>query len=110
MSGTEAFLVLGIVALPLGLRGSIRLTRRYRDVRGQLDSRERLILLTFVVLAWAALAIGIYLVVLAGRRVLDMAPLEWTPVVTLVIAAGILYLPAVLDFVIERVARVPWRP
>lgn len=109
MSEGAAFVVLGAVAFALGLRGSIRLSRRYRDVSGELVQRERLILGSFVVVAWVITFAAGYFDLLSGRRILGFAPFEWTPVASIVIASIILFIPAGLDYVVGRVARVPWR-
>ncbi len=107
--GTYLFIVLGVAAFVLGLRGSIRLTRRYRDVTGELIPRERAILGAFVVVAWLITGAAGYFDLLSGRRILGYAAFDWTPIASIIIASLILFIPAGLDYVVGRVARVPWR-
>jgi len=109
MNEGHLFVIFGGVAFFLGLRGSVRLTRRYIDVDEHLVPRERLILLSFVVVAWLITGAAGYFDLLSARRVLGYAPFEWTPILSIVIASLILFIPAGLDWVIGRVARVPWR-
>jgi hypothetical protein len=108
-SGTTAFVVLGSVAFIFGLRGSIRLTRRYVDVSVRLVQRERAILGSFVVVAWLITIGAGFFDAVAARRLLGFTALDWTPVASIVIASLILFIPAGLDYVVDRVARVPWR-
>ena len=101
------FVVVGIAAFLFGLRASVRLTRRYMHVSELLLPRERLILGAFVVVAWV-ITVGAGVVdFLTARRLLGYDSLDWAPVVVLVTASVILFIPVGLDLVVSRVARVP---
>lgn len=108
MSG--AFVVAAAIAFVLGLRGSVRLSRRYHDVSALLVPRERLILGSFVAVAWVITLAGGWFVATSARRLLGFEPLDWTPLASLLVASVVLFIPAGLDFIVDRVARVPWRP
>ena len=97
----------GIVAI-LGLRGSWRLSARYRFVHGQLDYREGLILLAIVVVSWTITVAALYFGFLSVRRLLGYEPLPELVPVSVVIATGVLLVPAFLDYVVTRVSRVDW--
>jgi len=97
----------GIVAI-LGVRGSWRLTSRYMFVNSQLDDRETLILRAVVIVAWTITIAALYFGFLAVRRLLGYEPLPELVPVSAVIAIGVLLIPAFLDYIVERVARVPW--
>lgn len=102
------FVVLGAAAFLLGLRGSIRLTRRYRAVTGHLLPRERLILGSLAIVAWVITIAAGWFDGLSILR-LDGAELpRWTPFVSVVVASVVLFIPVGLDYVVNRVARVPW--
>lgn len=101
-------LVFAIVAV-LGVRGSWRLTRRYRDVRLELIERERWILLALVVVAWSITLAALYFGGLTVRSLLGFPRLPQLAPVSVLIATGILLIPAFLDWVVDHVARVPWR-
>ena len=100
--------VFAVVAI-LGVRGSVRLTARYRAVRDQLDAREAWILRAFVIVAWVITVAALYYGFLASRRLLGFAPLEGLVPISVVVATVVLLIPAFLDYVVDRVARVPWR-
>lgn len=108
---TEPWLyaVLFVVAAVFGLRGSIRLTRRYRAVRDRLDQRERLVLLAFVIVAWLITCAAFWFGSLSVRTVLGYERIVWIAPFSALIATGVLLVPAFLDAVVERVARVPWK-
>lgn len=99
---------MSVVAFALGLRGSVRLTRRYRAVRPLLAKHEREILLAFVVVAWLITSGAGYFGYLSARRLLGFGPLDWTPIVSVLLASAVLLIPAFLDHIVSRVARVPW--
>lgn len=101
-------ILLGITTV-LGLRGSIRLTRRYLGVRGELVDRERWILLAFVIVSWAVTVAAMWFGWLTVRRLLGFAPVPETAAIGALIATVVMLIPAFLDWVVERVARVPWR-
>lgn len=104
-----AFVFVLLVASVLGVRASYRLTRRYRGVRELLDERERTVLGTFVVVAWMITFVALVLGLLAARRLFGFEAVPWGSTVTLLLASFVLLIPAGLDYVVERVSRVPWR-
>lgn len=99
--------VFGIVAI-LGLRGSIRLTARYRAVADELDEREQWVLGSFAVVAWTITVVAGYFGVLAVRRLLGFEAIGGLTIVSAVLATVVLLVPAFLDYVVDRVTRVPW--
>lgn len=107
MSDLWVFIAFGVVALVLGIRGSVRLTTRYRDVAAVLVPRERLLLLALVVVAWTITIAAAYFMWLGVRRLAGEPPFEWSPLTSTLVASVILFIPAFLDYVVERVARVP---
>lgn len=109
MNEASVFVLVGAVAFISGLRGSIRLHRRYIDVRKQLLNRERLLLASIVIVCWLITVTGGLLVVLTGRRLMGFTPFEWGATVTLLFAVAILFIPAFFDYIVARVARVPWK-
>ena len=109
MDSSVAFVIAASVALILGLRGSVRLSRRYASVSAVLDGRERTVLGSIAVTAWIITLAAGYFVVVSARALLGFERLPWTPFVSILIAAIVLFIPVGLDYVVERVARVPWR-
>jgi len=77
-------------------------------VNSQLDDRETLILRAVVIVAWTITIAALYFGFLAVRRLLGYEPLPELVPVSAVIAIGVLLIPAFLDYIVERVARVPW--
>lgn len=96
-----------IIAAAAGVRSSVHLTRRYRAVRGQLDARDGLLLLAFVLVAWTLTAASLWWGFVSIRRIVGFEALDWTPFVSVVIAAVVLLIPAYLDAIVSRVAKVP---
>ena len=107
--GARWFLAVTAIAFILGLRGSIRLHRRYRDVAEQLIPRERLLLASIVGVSFTITVAAGYFALVSARRLLGYEAIEWTPIVSLIVATAILFIPAALDYVVGLVARVPWR-
>jgi len=97
----------GIVAI-LGLRGSWRLAARYASVRSQLDDRETWILRAIVIVSWVITLAALYYGLLAVRRLLGFESLPELVPVSVIVAIAVLLIPAFLDYIVERVARVPW--
>lgn len=95
-----------LIGLALGLRGSIRLTSRLRSAWPVMDWRERLLLTAIVVVVWTVTAFALYIGFMSLRRALGYAPLDWAPIVGAIFAGAVLYIPAFLDLVVDRVARV----
>lgn len=108
MSNGQAFVVVAVIAFILGLRGSVRLTKRYASVSPLLDGRERTILGSIAVTAWIITLAAGYFAAMSARRLMGFDPVEWAPVAGILIASVVLFIPAGLDHVVERVARVPW--
>lgn len=102
------FTVVLAIAAILGVRATYRLTRRYRAVRERLTIREREILGAFVGVSWVITLVALYFGFIAARRVLGLEALAWTPTVSLLLSSIVLLLPAALDYIVDRVARVPW--
>lgn len=109
MTNERWFLIVTIIGFVLGLRGSIRLSRRYHDVAPELIRRERLLLASIVGVAWIITFAAAWFAFFSARRLLGFAAIDWTPVGSLVIATFVLYIPAGLDYVVGLVARVPWK-
>lgn len=103
------FAVLFVIAAIFGLRGSIRLTRRYLDVRDQLDWRESAILLLLAGVAWSITVAASFYGFLAVRTVLGLPRIEGIAPLSATIAIMVLFLPTLIDAVVDRVARVPWK-
>lgn len=110
MRDTEpwVYVVLFAVVVILGVRGSVRLTRRFVAVHDRLDDRETWVLGSYVIVAWAITAAAIYFGGLSVRRLLGYEPIDSLQFVSAVVAAVVLLIPAFLDYVVDRVARVPW--
>lgn len=108
MTSAHAFAVVALIAFVLGLRGSVRLSRRYRAVSPLLLQHEREILLAFVVVAWLVTVAAGFFGLIAARRLVGFAPLDWAPVAQVLLASAVLLIPAFLDHIVSRVARVPW--
>ena len=109
MTDGWVFVVPFIVAAVLGLRGSIRLTLRFRDVRTRLDAHEALILFAIVVVAWVVTVAAFYFGGLAVRRLLGFDTIPELVPVSALISIVVLFIPTLLDAVVDRVARVPWK-
>lgn len=111
MSEQAFYLVLFAVTAILGYRGSFRLTRRFRLAAGGSTDRmtynERLLLGSIVVVAWVVTIAATYLGVLSIRRVLGFESVAFLAPVSILVAMGVLLIPAGLDLVIERIARLP---
>lgn len=103
------YVVLFAIVAILGIRGSWRLTARYHDVRDQLDERERGVLLSFVVVSWVITGAALYFGAVATWRILGYEPFAGMSVVSAIVATVVLLIPAFLDYVVDRVARVPWK-
>lgn len=109
MNDAWVFIILGACAFLLGLRGSVRLTGRYKDVQSELIPRERLLLASLVGVSWLITLAGGYFLALSIRRSLGYPPFEWTPFTSILVASAVLFIPAGLDYVVSRIARVPWK-
>lgn len=101
--------VLFAIAAVFGLRGSIRLTQRYHDVREQLEWREGWILLLLALVSWTITLAAGYYGFLSVRTVLGFPRIEGIAPVSAIIAIAVLFLPTLIDAVVDRVARVPWK-
>lgn len=103
------YAVMFIIAAVFGLRGSLRVTRRYFGVRAALEWQEELVLGLLAAICWTiTVAAGFYgflsVRTLAGfPRIPELAP------ISAVLAIAILFLPTLIDSVVDRVARIPWQ-
>lgn len=107
MSEGAYYVILLAIASVFGLRGSWRLTQRFRAVafgEGRLTPSERLLLGTLVAIAWFLTTVAVYLGVLSVRRLLGMEPLGFTAPITAVLAMMILLIPAAIDVVVTHIA------
>lgn len=96
------------IAFVLGLRASVRMTLRYWAVADETEWRERLVLLLLMNIAWVITATAGYFGFLSMRTLLGYEPIDELRPVTVVLATLVLLTPAVIDFVVARVARVEW--
>lgn len=96
------------IAFVLGVRASVRMTLRYWAVADELDWRERLVLLLLMNIAWVITIMAGYVGFLSVRTLLGYEPINELRPVTVVLSTLVLLLPAVIDFVVARVARVEW--
>lgn len=104
MTGQDLFTFGVLVALVLGIRSSLRLTRRYVAARVMLAGRERAVLRAFVIVAWSITAAAAYFALVALRRIIGADPIAWSPTTSAVVASLILFLPVFLDVTVDRVA------
>lgn len=84
-----------------GLRSTIRLWRLWRRDE---ETRRSLILAAF---AWIALVItsaAAFFGALAVRRALGFQPFPWSPLVSVVVASIVLFIPIALDWLVDRIA------
>lgn len=107
MTLTAAFLFAVALAALLGLRASLRLTRRYTAVRDRLVGRERSVLRAFVVVSWTITLAALFFGGTALRRIFGFDPLDWAPPISVAIATAVLFVPVFLDATVERIARSP---
>ena len=98
-----ALLVFGL-GLVLGVRGSVRLSVRLRRIWPEQDWQERLLLAAFVVTAWVIVVFALYVVAASIARLAGFVP---PPFIGLVLAAAVLFIPAFLDMVVDRIAKSP---
>lgn len=103
------FAVLFCIAAILGLRGSIRLTQRYIDVVDKLQEREALILIAIVITSWIITGAAGWFGTVNVVRLLGLDFGGEVVVLSAVIATLVLFIPAFLDAMVDRVARVPWK-
>jgi hypothetical protein len=104
------FIGLGSVAFLFGVRGSVRLTRRYLDVKTLLVGRERMLLGSLVLVAWIITTAAGYFDVISIVRLLGYTLPPGMPIVSILVASVVLFIPSGLDYVVNRVASVPWQP
>lgn len=90
-----------------GVRGSLRLTRRYRKAseNGAMTDSERLLLGSLVVTAWIVTIAALYLGFLSVRRMLGYDALPALAPVSFLISVAVLVIPTGLDFVIDKIAK-----
>jgi len=92
------------LGLVLGLRGSVRLSRRLRNVWPGQAWQGRLLLGAFVITAWVVVAFALYVVVASIAR---LAGFGLPTFVGFVLAAAVLFIPVFLDIVVDRIAKSP---
>lgn len=111
MNDTASYIGIGIllIGLVFGLRGSRRLTRRYRAARPLVSGQDALLLVGIVTVAWGIVIFAVYIGILSVRRLLGFEPLDWTPPLTAAFATIALFIPTFLDAVVSRVARTARR-
>lgn len=100
MTGLASILVLGL-AFAGGARSTIRLWRLWRRDE---ETRRSLILAAF---AWIALVItgaAAFFGVLSVRRALGFQPFPWAPLVSVLVASVVLFIPIALDWLVDRIA------
>lgn len=98
-----------VIAGVFGIRGSVRVTRRYIGVRDELQWRERWILLLLAGTCWVITTAALFYGFLSVRTLLGFERFVGLAPISVLLAAVILFLPTVIDYVVERVARVPWK-
>lgn len=103
---TWVYVVLFGIAAVLGLRGSVRLTRRFLAVSAELHASEQLLLGVLLFISWSITLAAGYFGILSLRRLAGFDALPGLVPVSALIATAILYIPVILDIVVERIARV----
>jgi hypothetical protein len=101
----ELFALAVVVAFAAGVRSTWRLWRRYADASPILDARERLLLRSFVIVSVLITAAAGFYGFLAARRLMGYEPLEWVPLVSVIIAIAVLLIPVGLDAAITRIVK-----
>lgn len=101
------YVLMFVIASVLGLRGSVRVTRRFRaaSANNAMTAPERLLLGVLVVVCWTITAAALYLGFLSVRRLLGFEALGFLAPVSFVVALGVLLLPAAIDAVITKIAK-----
>lgn len=107
MTPVDLGLALGIaIAAVVGVRSSVRLAFRYRGVAPLLATwRERLMLGTFVAVAWTITVVALWIGFLTIRRLLGFQVLPGTPPVTGLMVIVVLFIPTLLDIVVTKIAK-----
>jgi hypothetical protein len=77
-------------------------------VRALLIGRERMLLGSLVVVAWVITVAAGYFDGVSAIRLLGYTLPAGTPIVSIIFASIVLFIPSGLDYVVNRVARVPW--
>jgi hypothetical protein len=93
-----------MVTCAVGIICTLGLWRRYSTIAPTLPGRDRLVLQAFVVIAVACTLAAGYFGVLALRRLLGYEPLDWTGVISYVIAEAILLIPLYIVIIVRAVA------
>lgn len=106
MNPWEIVLTLGlfVILALLGIRATRRLWRRWAF---NVESRKSLILLTLAAISTLITTAAGFYGIIALRRLLGFEPLPWTPAVSLVLAAAVLLIPALLDLVTTKIEKRP---
>lgn len=93
-----------VVFFALGVRASVRLSRRYKDSREGIEPRNRPILATIVLASWIVTLTSGWIGTLSLIRLFTGRTFEWTPPVTLLLAVLVISIPVLFDLVLNRVA------
>lgn len=99
------YAALFVAAFLVGVRSSIRLTGRYLRIAPSLRRADRMIPGLWVFIAWAITVAAGWFGAIAVWRLFGNAPVEWSPPISAGIATLILFLPLVIERVVDRIAR-----
>lgn len=114
MSEATWYALLAFILAILAIRGSVKVTRRFRAAsrgEGALSTwSERLLVGLLVVICWFLTALAMYLSVLSVYRLVGFPPLTWTPAVSASLAIGVLLIPAAIGEALDLIARGRLRP
>lgn len=109
MSEVTLYVLLAVVLSVLAVRGSLKVTLRFRAAsrgEGSLSTwSERLFVGLLVVICWFVTAVASYLTVFSVYRILGNPPLPWTPVVSAILAIGVFLIPTAIGEVVDAIAR-----
>lgn len=102
---SDAFLTASfLLAFGVGSGATWWLWRRYDRIAPTLPGRERLVLQAFVVVSLVITAVAGYLGFLSLRRLAGLPPLDWSSIVTYLIAEAILFIPLYLAVIVKLVS------
>lgn len=94
-----------VFAFLVGVRSTWRLWRRYQATSPTLtEPRAYLVLVAFVAVSLIVTAAAGYFGFVSVRRLLGFEPIPGTPFVSTIVAICVLFIPALLDAVVKRVA------
>lgn len=99
------YALLFVAAFLVGLRSSIRLTRRYLRIAPSLRRADRMLPGLLVFIAWSITAAAGWFGGLAVWRLFGNPAVDWSPPVSAGVATLILFMPLVIERVVDRIAR-----